>query len=151
MIDKKYQTITTNYMGGFNMIDFSTVLDANPLGIFATVDEDKIRTRVFQALFTDDHKVYFCTNSQKSVYAQLQKNAYATFCTHPQDFSPVLSIHGKAVFVEDRALIARAFDKDSDIKRLYGSEDNPVFKLFYLDVEEVETFIPQEGRQSYAV
>ncbi len=133
------------------MIDFSAVLQASPLGVLATIDGEKIRTRMFQALFTEGNKVYFCTSNQKSVYQQLQLNSYATFCTHPQDFSPVLSIHGKAIFVDDNALKARILDENPGIKKNYESSDNPAFTVFYLEVEEVETFKMQEGRKSYSL
>jgi len=84
------------------MINFAEILKANPNGVMATQDGNKVKTRVFQYLFADGKKVYFCTNSEKPVYAQLQKNPNVSFCTYPQNFTPVLSINGKVVFVEDK-------------------------------------------------
>ena len=131
------------------MINFAEILNANPIGVFATQDGNKIRTRVFQYLFADGKKAYFSTSSEKLVYAQIQANPNVSFCTYPQNFDPVLSINGKAVFVEDNALKVRAFDVNSKLKGMYKSVDNPVFRIFYIEVEEVTTFSFAEGPKSY--
>ena len=127
------------------MIDFAAVLKANPSGVFATVDGDKVKTRVFGMLFVEGNKVYFSTSSEKPVYKQMMANPYVSFCTYTADFSPVLSVNGKAVFVEDRALKEKALDDNPPIKGIYQSADNPIFKVFYIDVEEVQTFTFAEG------
>ena len=131
------------------MINYAEILKANPAGVLATQDGNKVKTRVFQYLFADGKKVYFCTNSEKPVYKQLQANPNVSFCTYPQNFTPVLSINGKAVFVEDKALKARALDENPPIKGIYQTADNPIFKIFYIEVEEVETFSFAEGPKSY--
>jgi len=131
------------------MINYEEILKANPNGVLATQDGNKVKTRVFQYLFADGKKVYFCTNSEKPVYKQLQANPNVSFCAYPQNFTPVLSINGKAVFVEDKALKARALDENPPIKGIYQTQDNPIFKIFYIEVEEVETFTFAEGTKSY--
>lgn len=131
------------------MIDFTKILTENPNGVLATVANGKPATRVFQYLFADENKVYFCTNSQKPIYEQIQANPNVSFCTYPQDFAPVLSVNGKAVFVEDVALKARVLDENPLIKGIYNSPDNPIFKLFYIEVEEIETFSFAEGTKIY--
>ena len=146
------------------MINYEEILKANPNGVFATLEHqpspqgegsplagNKVRTRVFQYLFADGKKVYFCTNSEKSVYKQLVANPNVSFCTYPQNFTPVLSLNGKVVFVEDKALKARALDENPPIKGIYQTADNPIFKIFYIDVEEVETFSFAEGPNTYKV
>lgn len=133
------------------MIDFIKFLEKNPNGVLATQDGAKLKTRVFQYLFTDGNKVYFCTNSEKPVYAQMQENSCVSFCTYPSDFSIVLSINGKAVFVDDIVLKSRALDENPPIKGLYKTPENPVFKLFYVDVKEVETFSFTEGPKTYNI
>jgi len=52
------------------MINYAEILKANPNGVLATQDGNKVKTRVFQYLFADGKKVYFCTNSEKPVYKQ---------------------------------------------------------------------------------
>src|SRR5215510_3392333 len=133
------------------MKNHAEILKANPNGVMATQDGSKVKTRVFQYLFADGNKVYFSTNSEKPVYKQLQANPNVSFCTFPQDFSPVLSVNGKAVFVEDMALKTKALDENPPIKGIYQTPDNPVFKIFYIDVEEVETFSFAEGPQTHKV
>ena len=129
--------------------DFETTLKANPRGVLATRDGSGVKTRVFNYLFADGNKAYFCTNSEKPVYAQLIADPRTSFCTYPQNFTPVVSLNGKAVFVEDANLKKRALDENPFIKNIYQSPDNPVFKLFYIDVEEVDTFSFADGAKSY--
>jgi uncharacterized pyridoxamine 5'-phosphate oxidase family protein len=133
------------------MIDYAAILKANPVGVLATQDGQGVRTRVFQYLFADGKKAYFCTSSEKSVYKQLKANPNVSFCTYPADFNPVLSVYGKAVFVDDIALKTRALDENPPIKGIYNTPDNPVFKIFYIDVAEVETFSFTEGPKSYKI
>lgn len=133
------------------MIDYTAILRAQPNGVLATQDGARIKTRVFQYLFSDGNRVYFCTSSEKPVYAQLLANPAVSFCTHPQDFTPVLSVNGRAVFVDDPVLKARALDENPGIKGIYGTPDNPVFRLFYIDVAEIETFSFADGPMTYTV
>ena len=133
------------------MINFTEILKTNPVGVFATQDENKVKTRVFQYLFADGNKVYFCTNNGKPVYAQLQKNPNVSFCTYPQNFTPVLSVNGKVVFVEDLTLKTKALEENPPIKDIYKTADNPIFKLFYIDVEEIKPFSFEEGPKTYTM
>ena len=98
------------------MIDFSDILKANPNGVLATQNGDKVKTRVFQYLFASENKFYFCTGSGKPVYTQLKANPNASFCTFPQNFSPVLSVNGKVVFVEDLTLKTKVLNENPLIK-----------------------------------
>jgi uncharacterized pyridoxamine 5'-phosphate oxidase family protein len=127
------------------MKNFIEILKANPNGVLATQDGGGVQTRVFQYLFADGNKVYFCTNNEKAVYKQLQANSPVSFCTYPANFSPVLSVNGKAVFTDDIALKTRALDENPMIKGIYGGPENPIFELFYIEVEEVVTFSFSEG------
>jgi len=114
------------------MIDYSEILKSNPCGVLASQDGNKVKTRVFQYLFSDGNKVFFCTSSEKPVYAQLQANPYVSFCTYASDFAPVLSVNGKAVFVDDLALKTRALDENPPIKSIYNTPDIPFSKSFTL-------------------
>lgn len=131
------------------MFDYTAILKQNPNGVLATQDGDKVKTRVFQYLFSDADKVYFCTSNQKPVYSQLKANPQVSFCAWPADFSPVVSVNGKAIFVDDKALKARALDENPGIKGIYKTPDNPVFELFYIDAETVETFDFAGGPQKH--
>ena len=131
------------------MIDYVSVLKTNPVGVFATQNGKGVATRVFQFLFADGNKVYFCTNSEKPVYEQLQANPNVSFCTYSAGFNPVLSVIGKAVFVDDIALKTRALDENPPIKGIYKTPENPIFRVFYVDVVEVETFSFAEGTKRH--
>ena len=131
------------------MINYSEVLKENPIGVLATQEGEKVKTRVFQFLFAEAEKVYFCTNSEKAVYAQLKANPNVSFCTFTKDFAPVLSINGKVVFTEDLVLKERALEENPLIQGIYNTPDNPIFKLFYIDTEQVETFSFAEGHKTY--
>ena len=61
----------------------------------------------------------------------------------------MVSVSGKVVFTTDIALKTRALDENPLIKTIYNSPENPIFTLFYIDVEEVETFGFSEGPKSY--
>ena len=71
-----------------------------------------------------------------------------SFCAYAEGFNPVISLNGKAVFVEDVKLKAQALDENPDIKELFKTPDNPVFKLFSIDTEEVVTFSFAEGSKT---
>lgn len=104
---------------------------------------------MFQFLFADGPKVFFCTSKEKDVYKQLTANPNVAFCSYPANFTPVLSISGKSVFVDDLAVKARALDENPMIKGIYKSPDNPVFAIFYIEVAELSTFSFSEGIQTY--
>lgn len=89
------------------MIDYAAILAANPNGVLATQDQGGVKTRVFQYLFSKGNKVYFCTSNQKPVYAQIQAHPYVSFCTYPADFTPVLSVNGRAFCKQHGAKGAR--------------------------------------------
>ena len=77
-------------------------------------------------------------------------NPNVSFCSS-QKHTPVLSLNGKAVFVEDLDLKKRALDENPLIQTIYKTPDNPVFKLFYIELEEVATFSFDEGPKTYKV
>lgn len=133
------------------MIDFVSFLNENPNGVLATQDGVKVKTRVFQYLFEDNNKVYFCTSNQKPVYEQLKKAGYASFCTYPNNFSKVISVNGRVTFLDDLALKARALDENPGIKAIYETPENPVFEIFYIDAEEIETFSFTDGPITYTI
>lgn len=122
------------------MIDYKEILKNNPLGVLATRNGDRLDTRVLHSLFTDGNKLYFCTSGEKPLYAQLTANPAASFCAYPQNFTPVLTVNGAVTFVEDPAFKTRVMAESEMLRRNYGTPDNPIFKLFYLEIEEVKSF-----------
>ena len=132
------------------MFNFAEILKNHPNGVLATFDGQTIKTRVFQFLFAEGNRAYFCTGTGKPVYEQLKANPTVSFCSQGE-FSPVLSINGKAHFAGDTPLKQRAFDEHPMLSTIYNSPDNPVFNIFYIDVEEVQTFGFAEGPKVYKI
>jgi uncharacterized pyridoxamine 5'-phosphate oxidase family protein len=132
-----------------DMYDWEKVLRENPNGVLATADGRKSKTRVFQYLFAVDGNACFCTSTDKPVYHQIKNNPYISFCAYSKDFNPVLSLNGRAVFLDDPSLKERALDENPHIKSIYGGADNPKFTIFWVELEEVETFSFAEGPRVY--
>jgi uncharacterized pyridoxamine 5'-phosphate oxidase family protein len=138
------------------MIDYVPLLKANPNGVLATQNGEGVGTRVVQFQFADDNKLYFCTSSDRSVfggatYGQLLANPNVSFCTYPADFNPVLSVNGKAIFVDDITLKTRIYNENPLFKKMFKTPDNPAVKLFYIDVKEVKTVSLTEGSKTYSI
>lgn len=131
------------------MINYVSILEENPNGVLATHNDGKIRTRVFQYLFAEGKKIYFSTSSEKAVFAQMKQNPNVSFCTYPPNYAPVLSLSGKVTFVEDVNLKEKALNENPGIKSIYASPENPIFKILYLEIEEIETFSLSEGLKQY--
>lgn len=131
------------------MIDYLSVMEANPNGVLATKSGSGVRTRVFQFLFAVDDKPYFCTGASKQVFAQLNNDPAVSFCTFPVDFAPVVCVSGRAVFLDDPHLKERVLEENPPIKEIYQTAENPEFQLFYIEPEEVETFTFADGTQIY--
>ena len=129
------------------MIDYEAILKVNPGGVLATRNGDKLDTRMLHSIFCDGNKVYFCTSNNKSVCGQLMTDPNASFCTFLQNDTPVLTLNGKVTFVEDGAFKARVMEESAMVKGHYQTPDNPVYKLFYLEVEEVKIYHPGKGTE----
>jgi uncharacterized pyridoxamine 5'-phosphate oxidase family protein len=60
-------------------------------------------------------------------------------------------VNGKVTFVKDIALKTRALDENPQIKGIYNEPENPVFKMFYIEAEEVQTFSFSEGPNHFKI
>ena len=130
------------------MINFEEILNQKVNGILATIGENGPQTRVFQSLWAEDNKVYFCTGAQKDVFKQLVSNPTASYCVENK-FSPVLSVNGKVTVVEEIEYKERAFEILPMLVNLYETPTNPNFKVFYIDIKQVKTFSYAEGPKEY--
>jgi len=79
----------------------------------------------------------------------LQAHPVATYCTHAPDWSSVISISGSITFVDDASLKQKMLELHPNIKDIYKSADNPILKMFYIQVGEVQTFSYKEGAKFY--
>jgi uncharacterized pyridoxamine 5'-phosphate oxidase family protein len=133
---------------------FVAVLQENPNGVLANRNGNKLRTQIISFQFVEGNKIYFCTGSEKPLYEQLVRFPYVSYCTYPEDFEPVLSLNGKVIFTDDGKLRERVFNGSGYgsqfVRNHYKTKDNPNLKLFYIDVEEIETF-DSEGAKIYRI
>jgi uncharacterized pyridoxamine 5'-phosphate oxidase family protein len=133
---------------------FVKILTEHPNGVLANRNGKMIRTQIISFQFVEGNKVFFGTGSEKPLYQQLLKFPYVSYCTYPEDFEPVLSLNGKVVFTDDNELKERAFNGDGYagefLRNHYRTSDNPNLKIFYIDIEEIETY-GEDGPKTYKV
>lgn len=113
-------------------------LDSIGLQFVATIGLDgKPKVRPMQYMVIFDNKMWFCTNSEKLVFAELQKNPWLELCGSTLEKDEMQSkwirFSAEVVF-EDNAKVRRLIiEKSPIVKQLYGENpDNPIFKVFYL-------------------
>ncbi len=106
-------------------------LEANPVQILATVGTDgKAKARPFMFCFEQDSKLWFCTNSQKDVYKDMQANPYIEISVASPDYA-WLRLNGKTVF-ENNLAVKEGCMKNPIVQGQYQTADNPIFEVFYL-------------------
>jgi uncharacterized pyridoxamine 5'-phosphate oxidase family protein len=137
MLEEKINVYDLHYMGFYkemlNMNEVVKFLKENPVQYFATVGLDgKPRVRPFQFMIEHDGKLYFCTNNQKDVFAQLEKCPYVEVSTSSQKFEWI-RLSGKAVFSKDLEIKKAVIESSGLVKSLYKTADNPIFEVFYLE------------------
>ena len=132
------------------MINFEEILNKKVNGVLATIGENGPQTRMFQSLWSEDNKVYFCTGAQKDVFKQLVSNPTVSYCVENK-FSPVVSVNGKVTIVEGIEYKERAFKILPMLVNLYQTPTNPNFKVFYIDIKQVKTFSYAEGPKEYSL
>lgn len=108
-------------------------LNENPVQYFATVGrENKAKVRPFQFIIEDGGKLWFCTNNEKDVYAEIQANPYVEVCVSTPKFE-WMRLNGKAVFKNDMDVKEKVIAASPLVKSIYESASNPIFEVFYLD------------------
>lgn len=108
-------------------------LKDNPVQYFATVGLDgKPKVRPFQFMLEEGGKLYFGTNNQKDVYAQMQKQPYVEVSATSPSYVWI-RLSGKAVFSGDVAIKAKIIESSPLVKKIYQSAENPIFEIFYLE------------------
>lgn len=106
-------------------------LGANPVQYLATVGVDgKAKCRPFMFLMEVDGRLWFGTNNQKAVYAEMQANPAVELCTSTLDFRWI-RVSGNATFEDNRA-VKEACMNIPMLREQYQTADNPIFEVFYL-------------------
>ena len=107
-------------------------LQANPVQYLATVGRDgKAKCRPFMFCFEKNGKLWFCTNSTKEVYKDMQDNPYIEVSVSSPEYKWI-RLSGKAVF-ENNMEIKEGCMANPIVKSQYNTADNPIFEVFYLD------------------
>ena len=132
-----------------NLSEFTWLLETYRNGVLANRNGEKLRTQIITFSRAEENRAYFCTTTNKPMYTQLVAFPYVSYCAYPEDWEPVLSLNGKVVFVEDRETKERVLESNYYAKNNFGSVDNPLLAVFYIDVEEIETY-STEGAFVYA-
>lgn len=116
-----------------------------PVGVLSTLEDGKLRSRMFQCVGCDGQKFYFCTGKHKPVYKQLQKTPEASFCSFRPNYSHVITVSGTVTFFEDLKMKEKILTDHPAIRGIYKKADNPDFALFQMTADDAERFTFAEG------
>ena len=104
----------------------------------ATIGLDgKPKVRPMQYMVLEDGKLWFCTNSKKEVYAELQANPCIELCgcklEKNEMQTPWIRFSAEVMFEERQDIRDAIIEKSAIVNALYKTmRDNPIFKVFYL-------------------
>ena len=90
-----------------------------------------------QYMVLEDEKLWFCTNSKKEVFAELQANPFVELCgcklEKNEMQTPWIRFSAEVVFEERQDMRDAIIEKSAIVNALYKNmRDNPIFKVFYL-------------------
>lgn len=113
------------------MKEVVTFLQENPVQYLATVGRDgKAKCRPFMFAGELDGKLWFCTNSTKDVYKDMQVHPYVELSVSSPSYAWI-RLSGKAVFENNMAAKDMCM-ANPIVKGQYGDASNPIFEVFYL-------------------
>lgn len=113
------------------MNEVVTFLNENPVQYLATIGRDgKAKCRPFMFDGEKDSRLWFCTNSTKDVYKDLQANPYTEISVSSPTYAWI-RLNGKAVF-ENNMAVKEMCIANPIVKGQYQTADNPIFEVFYL-------------------
>lgn len=106
-------------------------LQENPVQYLATIGRDgKAKCRPFMFAGEMDGKLWFCTNSTKDVYKDMQAQPYVELSVSSPSYAWI-RLSGKAVFENNMAAKEMCM-ANPIVKGQYGDASNPIFEVFYL-------------------
>lgn len=118
--------------------DVADYLDNIGIQFMATIGLDgKPKVRPMQYMILEDGKMWFCTNSEKEVYKELQANPALELCgcklEENEIKTPWIRFSAEAVFEERQDIRDAIIEKSAIVNALYSKmRENPIFKVFYL-------------------
>lgn len=100
----------------------------------ATVGADgKPAIRTIQFQFFENGRIYFQTDKNASIYKELQDVPYIEFVSTKKDDTETLRIKAEVKFEYNYELIDRVLTMGPNIKKIYGSSNNPILIMFYIE------------------
>ena len=118
--------------------DLANYLDNIGIQFLATIGLDgKPKVRPMQYMVLEDDKLWFCTNSKKEVFAELQANPSVELCgcklEKDEIHTPWIRVSAEVVFEEKQSIRDAIIEKSAIVNALYKNmRDDPIFKVFYL-------------------
>ena len=122
--------------------DIAAYLDEIGLQYMATIGLDgKPKVRPVQYMILRDDKLWFCTNSEKAMYAELQKSPFIDLCGSRLQKDEIttawIRFSAEVVFPaeseEIRGIKKAIMQKSKVVRELYNNnQEHPLFKVFYL-------------------
>lgn len=120
------------------LCEVAACLEKVGLQYMATVGLDgKPKVRPVQFMVEHDGKLWFCTNSKKSMYAELVKNPWIDLCGSKLLENEIqtawIRLSAEAVFEENLKVKKMIMEKSAIVHELYeNNAEHPLFKVFYL-------------------
>jgi uncharacterized pyridoxamine 5'-phosphate oxidase family protein len=106
-----------------------------------TVDEGgRPRVRPFGFVMEWNGKPAFCTGTMKSVYRQLQNNPCVEICAFMPGTMQWMRLSGRVKFVDEVAARRKVLTSMPELKKIYGSEENPALTCFFIDEGEAALY-----------
>jgi len=106
-------------------------LRENPVQYAATVGRDgRAKCRPFMFMAEYEGRLWFCTNSTKEVYKDLQANPSIQIAVSSPSYAWI-RLDGRAVFENSRA-VKELCMQNPIVRGQYQTADNPIFEVFYL-------------------
>jgi uncharacterized pyridoxamine 5'-phosphate oxidase family protein len=114
--------------------EIAAFISATPDFYVATVDaQNRPRVRPFGIAVSLNGHFWFCTNSQKKVYAEIQNNPYVEICSYDAKGGAWIRVSGKAVIEDNVAVKEKIFEASPQLATIYQNAGNPIFKVFYVE------------------
>lgn len=128
-----------------HIVEFLTANKEVQMATVGTDGKPAIRTIQFQ--FFENGRIYFQTDTNASLYKDLQKQPYIEFVSSNRDYTESLRVSAEVVFEYNYKLIDRTLEMFPNIKKIYGSADNPILTMFYIDQGSASIYEFSDNKQ----
>lgn len=113
--------------------DALAMLEKGKFVFLATCDGDQPHVRPFGFMGGQhDGKLWFCTATNKDVYAQLMRNPKVELAVTTTPDMRTLRLTGVAVFENNMTVKQAIMEKSALVRSIYKTADNPAFAVFFL-------------------